>query len=163
MRDSAPMGSSDKRIGRAAWSPWFLFGVVSLWPNPSVLGFNVVPQSSPGNHEMRTIGSVTFWTGVLTLVIGPCVSSTQPLQPPDRLIAIRGARLIDGTGSPPVDDAVVIVDGDRIRAAGSRAGVEVPRDATVVDATRKVVLPGLVDVHCHINQPPDEMKRYWIA
>jgi imidazolonepropionase-like amidohydrolase len=112
---------------------------------------------------MRTISSVTFWTGVLTLVIGPCVSSTQPVQPADRLIAIRGGRLIDGTGSPPVDDAVVIVDGDRIRAAGSRAGVEVPRDATVVDATRKVVLPGLVDVHCHINQPPDDMKRYWIA
>jgi imidazolonepropionase-like amidohydrolase len=109
---------------------------------------------------MRTIRSAALWTGLLTVLIGLCVSATQPV---DTLIAIRGGRLIDGTGSAPVDDAVVVVDGDRIRAAGSRAGVEAPRDATVVDATGKVVLPGLVDVHCHINQPPDEMKRYWIA
>jgi imidazolonepropionase-like amidohydrolase len=109
---------------------------------------------------MRTIGSVGMWSALLTILLGLCDSSTQPL---DTLIAIRGGRLIDGTGSAPVDDAVVVVDGDRIRAAGSRAEVEVPRDATIVDATRKTVLPGLVDVHCHINQPPDDMKRYWIA
>ena len=78
-------------------------------------------------------------------------------------IAIVGARLIDGTGAPPIDDAVVVTDGDRIRAAGPRARVDVPRGAAVVDAAGRVLLPGLVDVHCHINQPPDDMKRYWLA
>ena len=39
----------------------------------------------------------------------------------------------------------------------------VPRDADVVDAKGKVLSPGFVDVHCHINQPPEDMKRYWIA
>src|SRR5262245_20199497 len=78
-------------------------------------------------------------------------------------IAIAGARLIDGTGGAPTDDAVVVVEGDRIRAAGPRASVPVPRSASVVDATGKFLLPGLVDVHCHINQPPEDMKRYWIA
>jgi len=79
------------------------------------------------------------------------------------LVAITGARLIDGTGAAPTDDSVVVVEGDRIRAAGSRARVQVPRGATVVDATGKFLLPGLVDVHCHINQPADDMKRYWVA
>jgi imidazolonepropionase-like amidohydrolase len=78
-------------------------------------------------------------------------------------IAITGARLIDGTGGPPINDAVVVVEGDRIRAAGPRARVPVPGGATAVDATGKFLLPGLVDVHCHINQPAEEMKRYWIA
>jgi imidazolonepropionase-like amidohydrolase len=80
-----------------------------------------------------------------------------------RAIAIVGARLIDGTGAAPIDDSVVVVQGDRIRAAGARAAVQVPRDADVVDAKGKVLTPGLVDVHCHINQPPEDMKRYWIA
>src|SRR5262245_27451119 len=77
--------------------------------------------------------------------------------------AIVGARLIDGTGSAPIADSVVVVDGDRITAAGPRARVPIPRDATLVDAAGKTLMPGLVDVHCHINQPADAMQRYWIA
>lgn len=64
-----------------------------------------------------------------------------------------GARLIDGTGAPPIDDSIVVVEADRIRAAGPRARVSIPRSATLFDAKGKVLLPGLVDVHCHINQP----------
>jgi imidazolonepropionase-like amidohydrolase len=77
--------------------------------------------------------------------------------------AIVGARLIDGSAAAPVDDSVIVIDGDRIRAAGPRARVQVPSGAIVVDATGKVAMPGLVDVHCHINQPAEDMKRYWIA
>src|SRR5947208_15730357 len=77
--------------------------------------------------------------------------------------AIVGARLIDGTGGAPIDESAVIVEGDRIRAAGPRARVAIPRAVESVDARGRVLLPGLVDVHCHINQPPAEMKRYWIA
>jgi len=77
--------------------------------------------------------------------------------------AIVGARLIDGTAAAPVDDSVIVIDGERIRAVGPRARVQLPDSATVVDAKGKIVMPGLVDVHCHINQPPDAMKRFWVA
>jgi imidazolonepropionase-like amidohydrolase len=77
--------------------------------------------------------------------------------------AIVGARLIDGTGGPAIDDAVVIVNGDRITAAGPRARVQVPSGATVVDAAGKTLIPGLVDAHYHLNQPPEEMKRLFIV
>ena len=79
------------------------------------------------------------------------------------ITAIVGARLIDGTGAAPIDGSVVIVDGDRIRSAGPRGRVEVPREAMTIDAAGKTIIPGLVDVHCHINQAADDMKRYWIA
>jgi imidazolonepropionase-like amidohydrolase len=95
----------------------------------------------------------------LTLVGLPASHARAQAQP----IAIVGARLVDGTGAAPLDDSVVIVEGDRIRAAGPRARVEIPRGATVVEAVGRTLLPGLVDVHCHINQPPDDMKRYWMA
>jgi len=77
--------------------------------------------------------------------------------------AIVGARLIDGTGARPTGDSVVIVSGDRIVAAGPRVRVRIPQDAAVFDAAGKWLMPGLVDVHCHINQPADAMQRYWIA
>jgi imidazolonepropionase-like amidohydrolase len=78
---------------------------------------------------------------------------------PSGPIAIIGARLIDGTGGAPLDDSVVIVEGDRIRRVGPRARVAVPNGVERVDARGKALLPGLVDVHCHINQPPEDMKR----
>src|SRR5438445_6901132 len=87
---------------------------------------------------------------------GPAAQAPRPAGGPT---AIVGARLIDGTGAAPVDDSVVLVQGDRIRAAGARAGVQVPRDAEVVEAKGEVLTPGLVDVHCHMNQPPEDMKR----
>jgi imidazolonepropionase-like amidohydrolase len=100
------------------------------------------------------------WTAALTMLVAMTAPAAGAQQ---KAIAIAGARLIDGTGAPPIDDAIVIVEGDRIRSAGPRARVRVPADATVVEASGRVVLPGLVDVHCHINQPPDDMKRYWLA
>src|SRR4029078_11593578 len=67
--------------------------------------------------------------------------------------AIVGAKLIDGTGAPAVDNTVVLGQGDRIAAAGPRARVQVPQGATVVDASGKSLIPGLVDAHYHLNQP----------
>ena len=52
----------------------------------------------------------------------------------DAVTAIVGARLVDGTGAPAVDDSVILVSGDRITAAGPRARVQVPQGATVVNA-----------------------------
>ncbi len=82
---------------------------------------------------------------------------------PGSVTAIVGVRLIDGTGGPPVDDAVVIVNGSRIAAVGPRSRVQVPRGATVVDAAGKALIPGLVDAHYHLNQPQDEMKRLFLV
>src|SRR5262245_8906283 len=73
--------------------------------------------------------------------------------------AIVGARLVDGTGAAAVADSVILVSGDRITAAGPRAGVQVPQGATVVNASGKTVIPGLIDVHCHLNQPEAVMRK----
>ena len=112
---------------------------------------------------LRRIALSTASAIVLACVIGRTGPAAQTPRPAGGLTAIVGARLIDGTGTAPVDDSVVLVQGERIRAAGARAAVQVPRNAEVVDAKGRVLTPGLVDVHCHINQPPEDMKRYWIA
>lgn len=66
-------------------------------------------------------------------------------------IAIVGATLIDGRGNAPVSDAVVVVRGEKIIAAGSRTSVPVPKDAEVVEAKGLTLLPGLIDSHFHLD------------
>ncbi len=68
---------------------------------------------------------------------------------PGRVVAIVGARLIDGRGGPPVADSVVVVRGPLIAAAGPRATTPVPDRAVVRDAAGLSLLPGLVDAHFH--------------
>ncbi len=68
------------------------------------------------------------------------------------LIALVGGTLIDGTGTPAVPDAVVLVSDGRIRAAGPRADIKIPKDATVIDVAGKTILPGLWDMHAHVSQ-----------
>ena len=67
-------------------------------------------------------------------------------------LAIVGATLIDGTGSAPVADSVVIVDNGRIVSVGTKASSRIPRGATVLDASGKTLLPGLWDMHAHFEQ-----------
>src|SRR5215831_4918781 len=116
---------------------------------------NNMPHSWTKEADVRTL----LATSVFILIVLAGGSQSAENAP----IAIVGARLIDGSGAAPVDDSVVIVEGDRIRDAGPRARVSIPAGATVVNAAGKTLMPGLVDVHCHINQPVDDMKRYWIA
>jgi imidazolonepropionase-like amidohydrolase len=71
---------------------------------------------------------------------------------PAPITAFVGATLWDGTGRPPVPDAVVVLERDRIRAAGPRGKVQVPQGATVVDAAGKWIVPGLIDAHVHFFQ-----------
>jgi imidazolonepropionase-like amidohydrolase len=66
--------------------------------------------------------------------------------------AIEGATLIDGTGAPPVPDAVVVVRDGKITAAGSRAQVAVPKGMQIVDGRGATLLPGLWEMHAHFAQ-----------
>jgi imidazolonepropionase-like amidohydrolase len=72
-----------------------------------------------------------------------------PEPPPTSVIAIVGARLINGRGGQPIDDAVIIVRGSKIVAAGPRSKVTVPQEAKRLDADSLSVLPGLIDSHFH--------------
>lgn len=67
-------------------------------------------------------------------------------------LAIVGATLIDGTGAAPVPDSAVLIENGRIKAVGPRSKVKLPKDAQVVDAKGKFLLPGLWDMHAHFEQ-----------
>jgi imidazolonepropionase-like amidohydrolase len=87
-------------------------------------------------------------------------AAAAPVEP---LTAIVGAELIDGAGGQPVPDSVVIVENGRIRAAGSRAKVPVPKGSVIVDARGKYLIPGLIDAHAHYYAPLDEVKKFFLV
>jgi imidazolonepropionase-like amidohydrolase len=66
--------------------------------------------------------------------------------------ALTNARLVDGTGAPPVAGATIVVRGGRIAAAGPAARVRVPPGVPAVDLGGRTVLPGLWDMHVHYEQ-----------
>jgi imidazolonepropionase-like amidohydrolase len=71
---------------------------------------------------------------------------------PAAVTAIVGGRLIDGTGKPAIENAVVILQNGKIAAAGPAASNPVPQGAQIVDAHGKSVLPGLWEMHAHFEQ-----------
>jgi imidazolonepropionase-like amidohydrolase len=72
-----------------------------------------------------------------------------------RPIAIVGARLIDGTDSPPIADFAVLINDDKISAAGARQAISLPPDAEVIDGAGLTLLPGLIDAHFHLDNRDD--------
>jgi imidazolonepropionase-like amidohydrolase len=74
-----------------------------------------------------------------------------------KVLLIRAARLIDGSGAPAVVDPVVVVEGGLITGIfqGQIPDGAVPADAQVIDLAGHTLLPGLIDCHVHLNFPGD--------
>jgi imidazolonepropionase-like amidohydrolase len=79
------------------------------------------------------------------------VKSQEFLNEPEQgaLTVIRAGALIDGLGGPPLKDPVIVVQGRRIKAVGSRNDMQVPQGAEVLDAEGCTLMPGMMDLHIH--------------
>ncbi len=81
--------------------------------------------------------------------------------------ALTGARVVTmarGDGGI-IDDATILIRGDRIVAVGPRASIAIPAGTRTIDATGKIIIPGLVDAHAHGPQGDDEIvpQQNWSA
>jgi len=64
---------------------------------------------------------------------------------------VQGGQLIDGTGRPPIDNCVIVIQAGRFQAVGRSGEVAIPADAQVIDVKGKTVLPGFIDGHGHLE------------
>ena len=106
-------------------------------------------QPTPGPLVVLLIGTFTA-----------CAPSEQPSPPPRAgALAIVGAQLIDGTGSAPIADSVVLIRDGHIEAVGARSVTPVPDGAEVMDAQGQTLMPGLIDTHAHYHGELDRVER----
>lgn len=75
------------------------------------------------------------------------LGTLQAQRPP--AVLFEGARLIDGSGRPPIESSAFVVSGDAFTAVGRKGEVRAPAGAVRVDLSGKVVMPGLIDAHTH--------------
>lgn len=75
-----------------------------------------------------------------------------PEEGAEAAVAWIGATVVDGTGAPPIRDAVIVVRNGRLEAVGARGRVKIPRGARQVDVRGKTIVPGLWDMHAHFAQ-----------
>ena len=105
----------------------------------------------------------TFIAAFVAIALGSAAPAAPVLAPPPQLgsdvlpyvhvpagrIAITHLRVIDGTGAAPIEDATLLIDGDKIGAV-LPAGSAAPAGYRTLDGTGETALPGLVGMHNHL-------------
>ena len=72
-----------------------------------------------------------------------------PVDVPSGSVAFTGGRVVTMNGAEIIEDGVVVVEANRIKAVGKRGQVTIPSGAKTIDVTGKTVLPGFIDAHYH--------------
>ena len=84
---------------------------------------------------------------LIAVVLSFVIPTTAFCQTPHR-VAIRAGRLIDGKSEKPLENAVIVIEGDRI--ASVTAGGSAPAGVEIIDLSKATVLPGFIDTHTHV-------------
>ncbi|MCI0411358.1 amidohydrolase family protein [bacterium] len=66
-------------------------------------------------------------------------------------LALKGARVITMKGEEVLENADIVIQGNRIAAIGAPGKVNIPEGAKIMDASGKTIIPGLIDTHAHMN------------
>jgi imidazolonepropionase-like amidohydrolase/Tol biopolymer transport system component len=98
---------------------------------------------------------------------GTSLAISVPADVPQGQVALVGARIVTMAGADGgiIDDGVILIDGNRIRAVGPRGSVTIPAGARQVDLAGKTIIPGLIDGHAHGSQGEDDLipQQNWSA
>jgi imidazolonepropionase-like amidohydrolase len=94
---------------------------------------------------------------IMTLVSSAGAIAQRPPKP--TITVFEVGRVIVGNGEPWIEDAVVVVENDRIRHIGRRAVVQIPRDAVRVRLRDKNLMPAFIDTETRLSANPDERAQ----
>ena len=92
-----------------------------------------------------------FLNGLVIVTAGTALSA---LAHQPRALVLDNVRIVDGTGAAPIEDGRIVLHDERIAAVGPAAKVAAPANAERVDLAGKTVIPGLIDLHFHIENDP---------
>ena len=85
------------------------------------------------------------------------LSYQQKVDIPAGRVAFVGGKVITMEGEQVIENGVVLIEGNKIKAVGTRAQVDIPSNAKIIDITGKSIMPGLIDAHAHGSQGSSEI------
>src|SRR3989338_1676217 len=96
---------------------------------------------------MKQLSVLFFVLFVVSCSVPPAKQVGERAELPS--LVIQGGTLIDGTGGSPLENATIVVRGNKIQSVSRGSNQPVPQGARVIDAQGKYILPGLIDGHTH--------------
>lgn len=82
---------------------------------------------------------------------GTPIGLRRPFAKPSGALALTGGTVITMNGNEVIRNATVVIEGNRITAAGPSGSVRIPAGARRIDVRGKFIMPGIVDAHAHIG------------
>jgi imidazolonepropionase-like amidohydrolase len=110
---------------------------------------------------MKTLRPYIRLVVLLGLFAVPVVSAMSQTAKSKGVKALVGGTLIDGFGSKPIRNSVVIIDGERIKAVGQVGLLPIPPGAEIISTEGMTVLPGLWDMHVHLMINGHSDYEHW--
>ena len=110
---------------------------------------------------MKLLPTIT----ISALLAGAALATVgaQPQRAAPRAKAFTGARVIDGTDRPPMDDATIVVADGRVQSVAPAARAQVPANAERISLQGKTVIPGLVNAHGHVGNTEGMEQGHYSA
>ena len=116
--------------------------------------------------SLFTLRASLLAAAILISAVFPAASSPQKitlngvaLGDSVELLIIDHVNIWDGNGGVMIKNGVIVIEGDRIRAIGPRGSIKGGKGVTILDATGKFAIPGLIDAHVHFDQSADIYTR----
>lgn len=95
----------------------------------------------------------------ITAILLACLSASAFAQ--SNIKVLSGGTLIDGFGGKPLQNSVIIIEGERIKAIGQVGKIEIPRGAEVISTEGMSVMPGIWDMHVHLYLDGHSDYTHW--
>ena len=110
---------------------------------------------------MKLLPTIT----ISALLAGAALATVgaQPQRAAPRAKAFTGARVIDGTDRPPMDDATIVVADGRVQSVAPATRAQVPANAERISLQGKTVIPGLVNAHGHVGNTEGMEQGHYSA
>src|SRR5262245_22770215 len=96
-------------------------------------------------------GRAVIRGGTLLVLTAFAFTPSLAQAPGNATVVLSGARVIDGTGRPPLERATIVITNGRIEAIGAPDTVRLPAGTTPINVTGKTIVPGFINAHGHLG------------
>ena len=96
---------------------------------------------------MKRFLILVIFVSAILVSYNVCSKSNNTISTTQKIIVLYNGLLIDGTGSQPIQNAIVVIEDKHIKYAGTESNYEKPNNAKIIDVSGYTILPGLINTH----------------